>query len=186
MHVMDRQNSTGTPNVPKCDDAEECRAVAASLPQVAWPSVASSQPPPDHRALENVICRLPDHEPAERQAIAEMPLLTMARQYIEDHCSENLLLEHVADALGADRFHLGRLVKQATAMDFSDYLASVRVEKARNLLLNPNYYFIELASELGFESLGQFNQAFTRIVGEPPHAYRARLPAMLRCVAQAD
>jgi AraC-like DNA-binding protein len=50
--------------------------------------------------------------------------------------------------------------------------------------LNPNYYITEIASELGFESLGHFNQAFTRMVGEPPHAYRTRLPSRIGCVVE--
>jgi AraC-like DNA-binding protein len=60
----------------------------------------------------------------------------------------------------------------------------VRVDKAKNLLLNPNYYFSEIASELGFESLGQFNEAFKRIVGEPPRAYCTRLPRDACCMVQ--
>jgi hypothetical protein len=66
--------------------------------------------------------------------------------------------------------------EQATEGDLDDSLDCGRVEKARNLLLNPHYDFSEIAAELGFESLGQFNQAFRKVVGESPNAYRARLP----------
>ena len=65
---------------------------------------------------------------------------------------------------------------EITAGDLDDYLVCLRIEKAKNLLLNPDYYFSEIATELGFESLGQFNQAFKRLVGESPRAYRAGLP----------
>jgi methylphosphotriester-DNA--protein-cysteine methyltransferase len=57
---------------------------------------------------------------------------------------------------------------------FHEQLARVRVQKAKELLLNSNYCMVEIAAELGFDSLGQFYRAFKRTVGEPPHDYRAR------------
>jgi Helix-turn-helix domain len=77
-----------------------------------------------------------------------------------------------------------QVMRKTTGMDFCDSLACVRVEKAKNLLLNPNYYFSEIASELGFESLGQFNEVFKRIVGEPPRVYCTRLPRDACCMVQ--
>ena len=71
------------------------------------------------------------------------------------------------------------LPQETTRLDFSDGPASVRVEKVKNLLLNPHHYFIEIVTELGYTSLGQFNQEFKRIVGETPHAYRARFPGRI-------
>jgi AraC-like DNA-binding protein len=61
-----------------------------------------------------------------------------------------------------------------------DSLVCGRVERAKNLLLNPHYEITEIASELGFESLRQFNRAFRRWAGESPQSYRARLPVALR------
>jgi AraC-like DNA-binding protein len=170
--VMDQQTSTGTPSVLEQYDAEKCQSSESNWLPPRGPAnsgIARSRRP------ENVIT-WPDNEVAEPQVIAEPPLTTLAKQYIRDYCSEDLSLDQVAGALGADSFLLGQLFKQTTEMNFHDYVTSVRVEKAKNLLLNPNYYFIEIASELGFESLGQFSQAFIKIIGEPLHTYRARLP----------
>ena len=60
-------------------------------------------------------------------------------------------------------------------MTFTDYLARVRVEKVRNLLLNPHKRISEAAYEAGFQSLSQFNRVFRRVAGEAPTAYRSRL-----------
>ena len=60
-----------------------------------------------------------------------------------------------------------------------DLPASARVNQARNLLLNPNYHLSEISSELGFDSVKQFQQVFERITGEPLRAYRIPFPRAL-------
>ena len=61
-------------------------------------------------------------------------------------------------------------------INFVDYVTRTRVEKARNLLLDPNRSVSEVAFDVGFQSLSQFNRAFRRIAGESPRDYRAKLP----------
>lgn len=181
MQAISEQDSTGTLDVLEQYEAEECQSSEATWLPVNWRSVESWELPLQLRAPEDAIGRWPDDELAEQQVFAELSLLARANQYLEDHYPENLSLELVADALGADPLRLGTLVQEATEMDFSDHLATVRVEKAKNLLLNPNYYFTEIALELGFASPGEFTRAFKRVVGEPPHAYRARLSGGSGC-----
>jgi AraC-like DNA-binding protein len=49
------------------------------------------------------------------------------------------------------------------------------VEKAKNLLLNPNLRISEIAYEVGFQSLTHFNRVFKKIVRQSPTEYRGRL-----------
>jgi AraC-like DNA-binding protein len=51
----------------------------------------------------------------------------------------------------------------------------VRIEKAKNLLLNPNLRISEIAYEVGFQSLTHFNRVFKRLMGDSPTDYRAQL-----------
>jgi AraC-like DNA-binding protein len=60
-------------------------------------------------------------------------------------------------------------------MTFTDYVARVRVEKVKNLLLDPNKRVSEAAYEAGFQSLSQFNRVFRRIAGASPSHYREQL-----------
>jgi nicotinamidase/pyrazinamidase len=176
MRAIGHQNSTGTLNGLEEYDAEECQSSETTWLQVAWQSAESWEPPLQLGPSEVVSCRRPGKERAGPLVVVEAALVARTNDYIEGHYAGNLSLELVVDTLPVDSIRLGRLVKQSSEMDFYDYIASVRVENAKNLLLNLNYYFMEIASELGFESIGQFNQSFTRTVGEPSHAYRARLP----------
>ena len=75
----------------------------------------------------------------------------------------------------ASTFHFCKMFKKATGMTFTDYLARVRIEKVKNLLLNPHKRVSEAAYEAGFQSLSQFNRVFRRIAGESPTVYRERL-----------
>ena len=64
-----------------------------------------------------------------------------------------------------------------TGLNFTDYLSRVRIEKAKNLLLNPNLRVSEIAFEVGFQSLTHFNRVFKKILGQSPTDYRSQLLA---------
>jgi YesN/AraC family two-component response regulator len=57
-------------------------------------------------------------------------------------------------------------------MTFTDYLGRVRVEKTKNLLLNPNLRTSEIAYTVGFQSLTHFNRIFRKLTGESPTHFR--------------
>jgi AraC-like DNA-binding protein len=67
------------------------------------------------------------------------------------------------------------MFKKSTGMTFTDYLARVRVERVKALLLNPHKRVSEAAFEAGVQSLSQFNRVFRRLEGCAPSAHRARL-----------
>ena len=110
-----------------------------------------------------------------KEAASESPPVTKARLFIAEHQAEELSLAQVAQCVNMSAFYFCKMFKKATGMTFTDYLARVRVEKVKNLLLNPHKRVSEAAYEAGFQSLSQFNRVFRRIVGESPSAYRDRL-----------
>ena len=111
----------------------------------------------------------------ERQS--EPPSIARARKFIEDHQTEHLSLGQVARAVNMSSFYFCKLFKKATGINFTDYVSRVRVERAKNLLLNPNVRITEVAYEVGFQSLTHFNRVFRKVSGESPTSYRQRLPA---------
>ncbi len=106
---------------------------------------------------------------------AENPAIARARSFIADQFSEEISLEDVARQVNMSAFYFCKMFKKATGLTFTDYLARIRVEKVKNLLLNPNKRISEAAYEVGFQSLSQFNRVFRRIAGESPTTYRDRL-----------
>jgi AraC-like DNA-binding protein len=110
----------------------------------------------------------------ERQN-AEPPLVLKAREYIDKHKAEELSLADVAKAAGASVFHFCKVFHKATGLKFTDYVARVRVEDARTRLLNPNLRISEIAYDVGFQSLTQFNRTFKRVFGQSPTEFREHL-----------
>ncbi len=110
-----------------------------------------------------------------QEANAESPQVTKARVFIAEHQAEELSLGQVAGAVNMSAFYFCKTFKKATGMTFTDYLARVRIEKVKNLLLNPHKRVSEAAYEAGFQSLSQFNRVFRRIAGESPTVYREKL-----------
>ena len=106
---------------------------------------------------------------------AEPPLVLKAREYIDKHKTEELSLADVAKAAGASVFHFCKVFHKATGLKFTDYVARVRLEDARTRLLNPNLRVSEIAYDVGFQSLTQFNRTFKRVFGQSPSDFRARV-----------
>jgi len=105
----------------------------------------------------------------------EAPAIARARVFIMDKHADDLSLDEVAKAVNMSAFYFCKMFKKATGMTFTDYLARVRVEKVRNLLLNPHKRISEAAFEAGFQSLSQFNRVFRKIAGEAPTDYRTKI-----------
>ena len=109
------------------------------------------------------------------KANAESPVITRARGYIAAHKIEVLSLATVAKVAGASVFHFCKIFHKSTGLNFTEYVARARVEAAREGLLNPNRRISEIAYDVGFQSLTQFNRTFKRIFGQSPSEYRDNL-----------
>ena len=106
----------------------------------------------------------------------ESPMITRAKVFITDHQHEEISLRQVASSVNTSAFYFCKMFKQATGLTFTDYLARTRIEKVKNLLLNPHKRISEVAYEVGFQSLSQFNRVFRRVTGQSPTVWRAKLP----------
>lgn len=113
---------------------------------------------------------------AVQSANAEPPVITKAKQFIRDHHTQDLSLGQVAAAVHTSIFYFCKLFRKVTGSTFTEFVSRTRVEKAKNLLLNPNLRISQIAYEVGFQSLTHFNRVFKNVVGESPTAYRSHLP----------
>ena len=106
---------------------------------------------------------------------AEPPVITRAKAFIQAHQTEPLRLGQVAKAVNTSTFYFCKIFKKATGLNFTDYLSRIRIERSKNLLLNPNLRVSEIAFEVGFQSLTHFNRVFRKAVGQAPTHYRHQL-----------
>lgn len=115
-----------------------------------------------------------------RQDLAPVPetepkAVSGAKRFVEAHFHEPLALEHVLEHVHVSRFYFCKIFKKSTGITFTEYVARVRVEKAKALLRNPSLRVSEAVFVAGFGSIPQFNSVFRRLVGLSPTEYRASL-----------
>jgi len=92
--------------------------------------------------------------------------------YIQDHCTEDLHLEFMADQAGFSKYHFTRLFKTYTGMSFYRYLNIKRIELAETLLIDPSQQVTQVAMQSGFSNLTSFIRMFRLIRGCTPTEYR--------------
>jgi AraC-like DNA-binding protein len=103
---------------------------------------------------------------------AEPATIWKARKFIREHSGEELSLTQVAKAVDTSSNHLSEKFKEVTGVNFVDYVAHTRFEKACRLLEDVDLRISEIAFAVGFQSLSQFNRVFKRLSGKSPSAYR--------------
>jgi AraC-like DNA-binding protein len=91
-------------------------------------------------------------------------------RYLYDHFSEELSLKQVADRFHISGSHLCSLFKLATGMSLHQFIRSIRIMKAQELL-ERGYSVTEVHTATGFGDLSHFIRAFRRHVGVSPKSY---------------
>ena len=105
----------------------------------------------------------------------EVPSVRRAREIIELQYQGDISLGDVAHLVHVSASYFSELFKKGTGINFVEYVARLRVEKAQNMLANPNKRISEVAFDVGFKSLSQFNRAFKKYTGQAPKVLRANL-----------
>ncbi len=93
--------------------------------------------------------------------------------YIYENFREPLSLERVSKELSISQNHLGSLIKKEIGMSFSEYLSSVRLKYACDLLKNTNMSVKEIAFSSGYGSVEYFLYAFKQKLKTTPSKYRS-------------
>jgi AraC-like DNA-binding protein/ligand-binding sensor protein len=140
-------------------------------------------PPDTLLAIMHLITVFAGHlsDDATRHSIAreerEPRAVSNAKEFVQSHAEEAITLKQVLQHVNANRFHFCKIFKKTTGMTLTEYVARVRVVKAKALLADPSRRISEVVFAAGFGSIPQFNNVFKRFVGMPPSAYRATLRA---------
>ncbi len=116
------------------------------------------------------------------QQEAEPITVVKARQYVSANMSERIGLNDVASHVNISPYHFCKVFKDATGFTFKQYLTRRRVECAKCQLRKPDVRITEVAYEVGFGSLSQFNRSFHQVVGESPSEWRNRELSKLAAV----
>lgn len=102
----------------------------------------------------------------------EKGFVNEAKNYIEEHYSEDLTVRDVAEKIGISSGYLSTMFNQELGLGFAEYLNGLKVEHAC-VYLEQNYLKVyEIAYKVGFRDEKYFTKVFKKIKGMPPKDYR--------------
>ena len=111
------------------------------------------------------------------QTIREIPTETAiqtAVRFLENNYFKKIKIEELSDTLGYSRAHFTTAFTQATGKSPYAYLLEIRLEKAKEFLINKRFSIEEIAYSVGFSSLVRFSELFKKYTGVSPMQFRKR------------
>ena len=99
--------------------------------------------------------------------------LRLVTSYMETHfCDPDISFESLADGVNFSVSYISALLKKRLNTSFVKMLTELRMEKAKELLLNPALKIIDIAEQLGYNDSYYFSHCFKKHVGLPPKEFR--------------
>ena len=93
-------------------------------------------------------------------------------KYITENYKEKITIKDVADHIGYNCNYASKLFKRIFGMSFNDFVNTLRINTACQLLVNTNSKIVQIAFDSGFQSQRSFNQNFKKAFGVSPDEYR--------------
>lgn len=99
-------------------------------------------------------------------------LMTFIIDYVEKNYMQDIYLKTVAEKSGMSYAYVSHMFSVKKGMGFNEYLNSVRVKKAEELLVSTSLTISEIAAKTGFAVTTTFTRNFKKCMGMTPDAYR--------------
>lgn len=123
----------------------------------------------------------PDPQPAEPAALwrptpAVLHAVEQGKRYVEAHYTEDITLERVAQEVSLTPYYYSKIFSRVVGQSLVDYLASFRVEKAKQMLADPAVSIKEACFSVGYNDPNYFSRVFKKVTGQTPTEFRAGGP----------
>ena len=92
--------------------------------------------------------------------------------FVEAHYQEDISMQDAAAALRYSDAYFCKLFKQCFKVNFSAYLNEYRVNRARQLMLDPRLNMKDIGAAVGYSDANYFTRVFKRLTGQTPSEYR--------------
>lgn len=96
-------------------------------------------------------------------------------EYCIEHYHENITVSRIAEELGVSRSCISHIFSSRFAINFCDYINSLRLIDSVQLLKNRALSITDIALISGFSNLRTFNRAFLKQYGISPTVYRSTI-----------
>ena len=134
-----------------------------------------------NEAIHTMIARLDAMPAQEPEAIAADAgeadgagnfIVRQSLEFMRAHCAEHLSLGDVADHVYVSQWHLSKLINRHVGQSFFDILGAMRVERAKELLMDSSLKIYAVAERVGYSDVAHFSKSFKRFAGMTPGEYR--------------
>ena len=105
----------------------------------------------------------------------ERKIIDQVIGYIKEYYDKDINLNTIADVFNKNNCYLSVLFKKEIGVNFTDYLTSLRIEKAKELLTNKDLNIKELSNQVGYMSPKHFSSVFKNATGISPKQYREKI-----------
>jgi two-component system, response regulator YesN len=102
-------------------------------------------------------------------------LIQRINNYIHDHYQENIGRNELAEVFFLAPDYLGKLYRRKTGKNLHDYIGEYRIERAKDLLRNPELRVSDVAGEVGIDNFSYFSTLFRKYTGYSPNEYRKKV-----------
>lgn len=100
------------------------------------------------------------------------PRLNRVREYIENNLENNVSLTELSEVAGVSLYHFAKAFKQSTGATPHQYVLERKMDRAKELLRDPNRSVLETSARTGFVDQSHFTKIFRRLVGVTPTEFR--------------
>lgn len=101
--------------------------------------------------------------------------ISIALDYMKDHYKEKIYLDDICKIMLVSPTYFSCIFKQITGKTFVEQLNAIRIQKAKELMMDHNKTMGRIAMEVGFSDLAYFNRVFKKEVGVSPGKFRTFL-----------
>ncbi|MCL6457559.1 MAG: response regulator [Gorillibacterium sp.] len=106
------------------------------------------------------------------QEFEENDIVKHVQWYVKQNLSGDLSLTQIGEVVGHNPYYLSRLYKQIANENLSDFIAGVRLQKAKELLSQQPFRIGDISKLVGFTSDHSFYRFFKKAAGITPQEYR--------------
>ncbi|MBD2868566.1 AraC family transcriptional regulator [Paenibacillus arenilitoris] len=94
-------------------------------------------------------------------------------KYLNEHYREEIVFQEMAKEIGISYSYMRKIVYEMTGKSLIDYLNLLRIEKAKELLVDSGLTIAQIASDVGYYNVQSFNRFFRKFEGMPPSGYKS-------------
>lgn len=135
-------------------------------------SIMDELPDAIEKAIGNLNQLKIEIEKNEKYPLDQFSLIQQIDQYIEINYKKKLSLDDIADALHINSSYLSRVYKLKKGKNLFDAILNLRIEAAKDYLINTDKRTYEISELVGVEDSSYFSKMFKKITGMSPKEYR--------------